>query len=265
MGIQRLTAADFGSRDREKSIAFILGCGSSINLITDEQYEVIGKNLSIGINQFFKNNRFSPDLLCLEGARPKEIKDLKEGHNPSDPWLEIQERYRSEVPPKLLIKDLHQLKFDNSIFSISSWQPNTKSIFTPPMALKSKDDLRSAIRQHWTISNYFRFDLIFGIRGTLAFLIWLLAKAGYRKIVIMGVDLKGPYFFEDSDKIDHQIHPTLIEDKIEITIVDFLHCFAEFAESELDVIINKSFCSDVIDLPEFNWRKEVSTSAMKSS
>jgi hypothetical protein len=177
---------------------YILGCGSSINSLTERQIQSINANDSIGINNWALYPRIVPTYYSYEPVLPKHI-------NENNSMIDQE---------KKLICAIN-----------SQWNKYAKTLFIlKPRTLFQKEliDLLVTIEGHENLywNNY---NLLPGLRrSTFSFflklhyksgllksnhyfvnkaasVIWCLGfafKLGYREIILTGVDLCGNYFYD---------------------------------------------------------------------
>lgn len=177
---------------------FILGSGSSINSIGADGWNTIKSSTSIGLN-FWPIHDFVPDLLMFEmprGDRGKQFYKL----------LVQKEDTYSQIP--LIFKGLYKNRKDfGDILNVSKLFPKKllnniylgKEISIPG---RSENEFASALKNLKRIGFFSKsrsIDCIAQYRGTVTCAIILGIKAGYKHIVLCGVDLNNTkYFYEDN-------------------------------------------------------------------
>ena len=175
------------SRRRRSDVVYILGSGPSINEISDRQWATIAEEDSIGFNLFFAHD-FVPTFYHMEFT-PENYSLVAEI------WRR-KKQYPAGMP--LLVNsmhvDLHQ--------SLGKYELSECTQFTVPRSasqygasnlnvLLSIFRRRKALEERGFYSHY---------RGSLDLIVSMMVLLGYRKIVLLGIDLVDlRYFFHDAD------------------------------------------------------------------
>ena len=167
---------------------FILGSGASINEYTEKEWEIIRHKNSIGFN-FWLIHDFIPTFYMFEPTRYEENNEI---------YFEIfshrAELYK-DVP--IIGKDL-----ETGYFDVNAIPKNLrKNIFIPyraPIPGSNETYMAKALQ---LIVNYKLFSncntMLFR-RASLSYLISFGVLAGYKNIILCGVDLNNArYFYED--------------------------------------------------------------------
>lgn len=167
---------------------FILGSSSSINDITNKQWEEIQSHDSIGLNRFL----------------------FHDTHNPTFYWYEFSNRFiydyyvLEELKKKLDYKDVPFIINFNSFQSTSLKldvlpdQMRNNVMFFIPRVLKnySKDTLIKELKDFPKNTSNIHYDSLLHVRGSIATCVLIAWTLGYKKIVLPGVDLVNQdYFF----------------------------------------------------------------------
>lgn len=195
---RRLSSLEIKAIKKDTDTLFVLGSGASINTIGEKGWETIKKNNSIGLN-YWPIHDFVPSLLMFEmprGERGKIFYDvlLKK----KDLYLKTplifkglyknrRDFYGIERVKSLFHKDLIDTIYLSNELSIPG---RNEKEFTK--GLKHLDFLGF-------FSNKKRIGSLGQYRGTVTCAIIFGIKAGYKKIVLCGVDLNDTkYFYEES-------------------------------------------------------------------
>jgi hypothetical protein len=193
--------------NKNSDIVYILGGGCSILEFQNDEWNFIKKQCSFGINNWIIHNHV-PDVYIFEMYRKNEsnlnfkfIENLKRKAELYSKSIVILKDLDKVYPNFELINKLREifnlffipcmLTFD--IFGLEFWKNRLPSNF------------------FWI--NKFKFDVIFQQRITVSFAIDLARQAGFKKIVLCGVDLNSTkYFWEDPDYIHSLDKNITIED-----------------------------------------------------
>ncbi|MCO7248551.1 hypothetical protein [Pseudoalteromonas sp. Ps84H-4] len=175
---------DFNNITTKGDIAYILGCGASINELSDKNWSQIKENYSIGVNYFY-NHHFSPDIHIVELGKSSEAFRLIESK-----LINNSTRHNESV----LVHIRHLLQNPNSL------EPNNASRikFYSPLVLKSREEkfIESYLKRHFLDNNH---PLIHHA-SNLDCAIHFACKLGYKDIRLLGVDLgNSDYFWNQQD------------------------------------------------------------------
>ena len=176
---------------------FILGSGTSINKISEIQWEKIKNHTSIGINYFILN-KFVPDIIQLE------LQSLDDRH--LDNLINIISIRQNEFKnSQILIKSNYlslssarkRLRFFKSI--PRSLLPNLKFSIDFPVFGKNKVEFNKTLKmlKFLGILNLKSLLLIPHLRASIGFSCVLASRLNFNKIIFAGVDLNHTkYFFQ---------------------------------------------------------------------
>ncbi|HDZ60905.1 MAG TPA: hypothetical protein ENH46_04320 [Candidatus Pacearchaeota archaeon] len=217
----------------------ILGSGSSINEINEEQWKFIKSVDTIGINKWFIHN-FIPTYYHYETYRYAQ--DL-------NPLLRLQEefdfrnRYQnvlfftSELDKKLGWHPVYRFE----IF------PNNAEVYTYPGYISKK--FRAKYKVSFDDFSLNLGDPVWRIRGSLTSVIHLAIQIGYKKIILSGVDLNNQDYFFDKfldlkkygfyfDPTKHSgigMHPTVFASGGKMGVVEFIEQLSQYLLDEYDI------------------------------
>jgi len=187
---------------KNSNTIFILGSGSSINNISENQWNIIENNDSVGLNKWFIHNHI-PNYYVMEF--------------PENEWKQTYyailrlkaDQYR-DVP--ILIKNIST---QSSVLDLSEI-PKTihDNIYLTngiplPWDGKTIESFENTLRYldqngYFNESEYVKIN--FQRRGSISYLILLAVQLGYDEIVLCGVDmLHSDYFFQNSDYGDFAV------------------------------------------------------------
>lgn len=231
-------------RYKTSDTLFVLGSGSSINHLSKNEWDEIKKSDSIGFNLFVLHD-FIPTFYHLEFTEeiyPYYYEIIKaKGHAAEN------------VP--LLINYMHVDL--NRPLSDYFWLKNT--YFTNPYRIYlDKPSLKRKIEYFYKVENIRQVNFYTHYRGSLSLMISLGVLLGYKKIVLMGVDLDNHYFFHNEElyksslakKVrgfhlsniqakygNQKIHATADKTifKNDLTIDEYLHLYNEVLDKNVPV------------------------------
>lgn len=174
---------------------FIFGGGSSINELTNKNYDEINKNCSIGINMWIFH-RFITDYYMIELT--------------NDDYL--NEKYRLKILSLLKNKSKKPIflvyRGSSNLLKISKWMygMNTKRVFLyeylRPDIFKKNLQNEFANTMQFLSKKIIRSNVLtLGIGASIERAISLSLLLGYIKIIILGIDIKNTkYFWSSKDK-----------------------------------------------------------------
>jgi len=192
-GVKTIDKLDF-QRYKKSDTIFILGSGSSINTISEDEWNIISKNDSLGLN-FWIIHDFVPTYYCYEepnisGGRKKIFYDI----------LNKKKNLLSESP--IIIKDLlpSKISFDRIPPKLKKNIYLSRDFDIPA---KGNDDLMMQYLMELKLSGRIqprnRIRYIYSITASLSYAAFLCLCMGYKKIVFCGVDLADSlYFYEEN-------------------------------------------------------------------
>ena len=169
---------------------FLLGSGPSINDISKEQWELIGKHNSIGFNYWFAHD-FVPTYYMFQGADETMLELLKDTNS----------KYKN-IPFLLRGADIAAGSLDTSDDRINLLKNNpVYYLNTYPISSKCSIEVSKLFKFVESLG-FFTFnkisDFVPKFRGSLGLLISLSYQMGYKKIVLCGMDMKDSSHFWDS-------------------------------------------------------------------
>lgn len=170
--------------EKTSDVAYILGCGASINDVTAEEWKKIDSHFSIGLNLFFVH-KFTPSLYFTEFQDCPELCELVQ--------KTVIERNASKEF-RLCIAAHYIAKLQEDCFDVK----DTTVYFYPKVTakIKSKSLLKKIIPQYYT--GYLNRTVLLHHRSNLDSVINYCVNLGYKDIRLVGVDLsQNKYFFDD--------------------------------------------------------------------
>ena len=184
--------------NRDK-VFFILGSGSSINLLNEKDWELIRHNCSIGINRWI-THPFEPNYLITEGSRVADI------GSPEYKWDEQYiQIYGENSRSTILLKDIAKSYKNWQSFSTLGFN---KVFVIPKLSIPGRTNnsqrrTLQILRRLRIANNYPLFS-----RSSVILAMSMGYLLGFKKIVLCGIDLKNSsYFFEDKNFKSHPLIP----------------------------------------------------------
>lgn len=186
---RKLKYFNFTNYKNTSKTIFILGSGSSVNELTDENWRKIKNNTSIGLN-FWIAHKFIPDFLFIEPALEYRglLSIIEESEN----------RYKNVT---FIIKGIESLKFNSTKKLVRAIvKANHKMFFAREIGLPSFNinDLTKSLRI-LRIIGFFNINILAQSRSSIVLLLYYSIIKGYKEIVLSGIDLCGSYFYEDKN------------------------------------------------------------------
>jgi hypothetical protein len=182
---------------KKSDTLFILGSGASINEISSKQWEEIKKHDSLAFNLFVLHN-FVPTYYHLEFTReihPYYFQIIQ------SKWDKIK-----EVPLMVNYKHVES----NKPLSDYRWLNNT--LFTNPYFLYNNNLIKKYLKYFYSVEKLKENNFNIHYRGSLSLMISLGILLGYKKIVLMGIDLNNnEYFFHDKHLYNSFLHKKVID------------------------------------------------------
>lgn len=179
---------------KKSDTIFILGSGESINSITPSEWEVIQKHDSIGFNYFLVND-FVPTYYVLEPSVDKSFFDFF--------WEIYNDKIEAYKDIPLFIQNNHFSEFG---YDLSGMKGNQKNVyFSTPYryTTSSEKNLKMALKWRKKLG---KMNLGSAIHhgGSLIHVLTLAYLMGYKKIVLLGIDLNtSQYFFQKTPFVNH--------------------------------------------------------------
>jgi len=181
-------------RSRNSDVLYILGCGSSVNDLSDRQIDLINKSESIGINLFIVHELIKPSYYSVEV--------VDSGH---DDKIKNSQMYCALLKEKASRNK--NLKF---IVDLESWStvrrmiPNilkygevnlVQQVGIPGRSIKYFSKLHQLAVSR-SIKRLLSPEMTFGKNASVVSLVYFGILRGYKNIVLCGVDLTTEYFWE---------------------------------------------------------------------
>jgi len=204
--LYRLERAGVGRRLSELSLqslkssdtVFIFGTGSSINAYPEEYWQVIRHHDSIGMN-FFLLHDHVPTFHVMESGRGIR------GALLADRYIDRGDYQATPLIIKSQLTNLSTSRVKARIAEFRGLHPDvlahTYLSIDVLAAGRTRSDMEAAYRLTHKLGLWkpkSRFLILAKRRGSVAYVINLAVRAGYRRIVLCGVDLNHTEYFYDS-------------------------------------------------------------------
>jgi len=205
--IDDLTASGLGQpltkapleRAKSSDTVFIFGSGSSINEISDAEWDVIDRHDSIGLNRW-PIHEYTPTFYVFE------IPGLDNGPGMRRQFWNLLERRKDAYSDAVkILKDIDRFYRTSSVANIPEWLVTdvhlSPDFLLPPLLGSSRQRFRSILR-YLMASHRFaqdgRLKSLFKKRGSISYTLFLATIMGYENVVLCGVDMvDSRYFWDD--------------------------------------------------------------------
>ncbi len=172
---------------KDSDTIFILGCGSSINDLTLDDWDAIKQHDSVGVNYFYAHE-FKPTFHMVElGQSPLSMKCINKH------LLNVPERKDEQV----LIHLKHLLSMDKVFLSD---QFDNVHLYSPSVPKGTNSSYINHIISHW----YQNQGHLIHHASNLDCTVHLAYQMGYKRIFLLGVDLNNNQYFWDEPKTPTQ-------------------------------------------------------------
>lgn len=196
--LKRFSSLNKNDLTKKSDTLFILGTGSSINDITENQFKEISKHDSIAFNHFLIHD-FIPDYYLLESSRDSEVRNIQV-HN-------IKQREKDYKGVKFLFKGLEFSRTQNVLAALAEEDLDIDFYYSTSLYsrnnLKTKKTTEKELLQILNFSkkiNKNRISFCYEKRASLSHLLFWAYLQDYKKIVLCGIDLNNSKYFYESDK-----------------------------------------------------------------
>jgi len=184
-GLQALSKLDV-SQYKTSDTLYILGSGISIMDLTQEEWASISSHDSIGFNSWM-HHPFVPTYYCMETPMKSEHFDLNIAA------LNRKKEEYSQVP--FIIQYQHYLKSPNTFERLEL--PKENYYWNAPlMPYTTNERLLNRVLNWWKNKHELNMSWVLHYAGSISYLISMGYLMGYKKIVLLGIDLNNSdYFF----------------------------------------------------------------------
>lgn len=212
---KRLSRLDF-SAHRTSDTVFVFGTGASINSYPDKWWDVVERHDSIGMN-FFLLHEHVPTIQVMEDVHGIRARLLERR------YLEVGDYKDTPLIVKTQVTNLSSRRVTERIDELASLPQAIRDRTFLSVDLlaagKTVEDMEASYRtlSRWGLWRPKRhFLLVTKRRGSVSYVINLAVRAGYRRIVLCGVDLNHTEYFYDSrrDEFASKAIPVPINDEV---------------------------------------------------
>jgi hypothetical protein len=254
--LKPLRALDVGSWKQGDTV-FVLGSGPSIADFSDERWRLVGEHSSIGFNSWTEH-WFVPNLYVFENIHPSLIQAL---YRRSDDYRDVPVLLKHHLGVLPLIKN--SLRGRSRLEALCDRGLSIYLSSDIPVrgvtAHQVRTSLRVLARLGLLRTDRERFQWVPIRTASIFFLTALAARAGFRRVVLCGVDLSSGYFHRpEAGQVGRQaggVHAT--EDRATKS-VPISEAMAGLSEAYLQGIGVELYVSDrssplAAFLPVFKW------------
>lgn len=208
--VKPMSRLDFRPLIENKKTAFVLGTGHSVLDLSPDDEEAVKRGFSIGINNWPVHPRIVPSVLLHESASAETISD----------WGRIlSRRYAQDrvygpvdnVP--WLIKDCWSSEFDLNL--VPGWLSSAAYISTEQFVNGGVPAIEANLAKMMEQSSFGIYDKANGAvlavpsrKASFVYATSLCAMLGFKKIVLVGIDLRGSGHFYTCNKTPDAKHGT---------------------------------------------------------
>lgn len=187
------------SRLKTSDTLFVLGSAGSINEISDERWQIIGRHDSVGLN-FWPVHPFVPRFFAFE--------NIPHGLHPAmyEILLSLLERRSGDYANTVkIITEVKDLEPRQVVFELpESFRKNLYLSFSIPVAARNEEELGAGIcylRKLGAFTPRNHVSWLFKYGGSVTAMMALGAIMGYKRIVLCGIDLnKQNTFYTDWER-----------------------------------------------------------------
>mgnify|MGYP006432759267 CR=1 FL=1 len=231
---------------------FILGSGSSINNIS--RWDIIKENDSIGFN-FWMFHDFVPDFYFIESSPRMNVMDIY-SQIISEKYEELKNTIFFCKPSEnwnIILYLMKKYKLNYYIYHSRSWFSENTST------------LKANIKKIRRKSIHKQLEFYHQGTGSLEMIVYFCAIAGYRKIILCGIDLNNSNYFYQSKKYSNYIVPNQPSDKVHktedtsrvwpagMTIANVLDTYRKYlVDDDVTIYIESEMSKLAIDYPIYS-------------
>lgn len=183
---------------RSSDTLFILGSAQSINAISRERWEIIGKHDSAGIN-FWPAHPFVPRFYHFENVAYDEQPGVFEALRSL-----LDRRAEAYADTLKIITEVRSRRGRQLVFEIPErMRKNLYLGFSMPVVARNEEEFRDGIRFMRSVGAFTpqrTVPWLFKYGGSVIAMMTLAVLMNYRRVVLCGIDLnRQSYFYQDRD------------------------------------------------------------------
>lgn len=184
---------------RTSNTLFILGSAWSINDISDERWQIIGRHDSVGIN-FWPAHPFVPRFFHFEDIAYEYQPVMYEAFQKL-----LRRRSEAYANTVKIITEVNAVAGRQTIFELPEGiKKNLYVGFSMPVVARSEEELRVGLRYMRSIGAFSpreKVAWLFKYGGSVIAMLTLGVIMGYKRIILCGVDLnKQDYFYQHRER-----------------------------------------------------------------
>ena len=267
MGLKELGSEFLAEMRAKSSTLFVLGSGESVEEVTPNQWTIIKDCVSIGVNSWVVHD-FIPDVYSFEQVQSSHDSDARDTMSQLLARREIAER----APAVLLLRP-HSNTHPNRVIEIPTHlRERTRVYGRTGVATKSPQNLLRDLRQliGSSVQASFPEQIAIDEGMSIVRMMSLGIRAGFKSIVLVGVDFNSPRYFFDINpsylerrgvegynpwKKRGEVHGTEETDHRAFAASTYIPVFAEAARQETGARVFVSSSSSALAgrLPVFDF------------
>lgn len=279
--LYRLEKANVGQRlsrlpiqeHKSSDTVFVFGTGASINSYPDRYWGIVRRHDSIGMN-FFLLHEHVPTFHIMEGVNDIR-RDLLTAR-----YVERADYRNTPLIMKTQLTNLSATRVGARIDQLRDMHPDVLANAYLSVDLlaagRSLDDMEAAYRLTYRLGLWKprpRFLTLTKRRGSVAYIVNLAVRSGYRRIVLCGIDLNHTEYFYDSRREELEamglpvppnpeegtVHSTNDPANHPVTIHDVLMTIKKqiLDPAGIELFVGSKTSALHPDLPCFDWQAEV--------
>lgn len=192
-----LSSANLANLKKSETL-FILGSGSSINQLTQVDWEQIAGADSIGFN-FWLIHRFVPTYYFFETSSNQKSYAVFQA------LLKLRAEAYLQVPLVCQYKQwLTKGRTENDLKAFPSQISNNLHLYAPFNVHTKSPEAMAALLNLWRALGLLKPETLIHHRASLSTLVMFAAAAGYKKIVLLGIDLNDTKHFWEDDAASYE-------------------------------------------------------------
>lgn len=187
------------SQLKRSDTVFILGSGWSINEITSERWDTIGRHDTIGFN-FWPVHPFVPRIFVFENLCADIQQDLYRAF-----FSVIERRASDYLQTVKIVTEPHPQSRRQIVHELPpAFRKNLYVGYTAPLTARNREELEAGMR-YLCANGVFkpgdRAEWLFKYGGSVIAMLSLAVRMHYRQIILCGIDLgKQDYFYHDRER-----------------------------------------------------------------
>lgn len=218
---------------KKSDTIFILGSGDSINEITENQWSEIKQQDTVGLNNWILHE-FVPTFFFFESTAKSDLAQIEMNETI---FKNLKARLKAYTDTPFIVHYLKRYFFDHRILKPLIDLGLIYMQAPVSLPIKNKKDITEMYDISIKMGFFNRINQSVYKRGSIAKIIHFCVAAGYKKIILLGVDLnQSPYFFNNENfklplgcqapdytkKNTNTVHLTINKEKHPVTMIDII-------------------------------------------